>query len=158
MPHSYLNAAWLMYSVCSQDPLPGGEPSDVAFLLNTMGQLWLSGKQLDLSAFYANEQRHRVPLPTYPFESKRYWIEPQEGAGGVDSRHVSSSKKPDIADWFYIPAWEQSIFSVPVESADVSEQKRRWLVFTDTPIDRGGLGTQLLERLEQSPPATEDSA
>lgn len=127
----------------------GGEPSDVAFLLNTMGQLWLSGKQLDLSAFYANEQRHRVPLPTYPFESKRYWIEPQEGARGVDSRHVPSGKKPDIADWFYIPVWEQSIFPVSVDSVDVSEQKRRWLVFTDTPIDRGGLGTQLVERLEE---------
>ncbi len=52
--------------------------SDVAFLLNTLGQLWLAGVQIDWQGFYADERRHRVPLPTYPFERQRYWIEPQK--------------------------------------------------------------------------------
>ena len=51
---------------------------DLAFLLKTLGQLWLSGVQIDWSGFYAVERRHRLPLPTYPFERQRYWIEPQQ--------------------------------------------------------------------------------
>jgi len=51
--------------------------SDVVFLLNTLGQLWLAGIEIDWSKFYAGQQRYRVPLPTYPFERQRYWIEPQ---------------------------------------------------------------------------------
>jgi acyl transferase domain-containing protein len=49
----------------------------VVFLLNTLGQLWLAGIEIDWSKFYAGQQRYRVPLPTYPFERQRYWIELQ---------------------------------------------------------------------------------
>lgn len=52
--------------------------SDVAFLLNSLGQLWLSGVQIDWSGFYTHEYRHRILLPTYPFERQRYWIEPHK--------------------------------------------------------------------------------
>jgi acyl transferase domain-containing protein len=34
----------------------------------------LAGGEIDWAGFYANEQR--LPLPTYPFERQRYWIEP----------------------------------------------------------------------------------
>jgi acyl transferase domain-containing protein/acyl carrier protein len=52
--------------------------SDIAFILNTLGQLWLEGIKIDWSGFHAHERRHRLPLPTYPFERQRYWIEPQK--------------------------------------------------------------------------------
>ncbi|MHC5751337.1 type I polyketide synthase [Nostoc sp. JL23] len=52
--------------------------SDLAFILNTLGQLWLEGIKIDWSGFYADERRYRLPLPTYPFERQRYWIEPQK--------------------------------------------------------------------------------
>jgi amino acid adenylation domain-containing protein len=48
-----------------------------ATLLQAIGQLWLVGVSLDWSAFYINEYRHRLPLPTYPFERQRYWIDPK---------------------------------------------------------------------------------
>ncbi|MEC4891786.1 MAG: SDR family oxidoreductase [Oscillatoria sp. PMC 1051.18] len=57
---------------------PQESGSDEAFLLKTLGQLWLLGVQLDWSAFSQNEQRHRIPLPTYPFERQRYWVEPEK--------------------------------------------------------------------------------
>lgn len=50
--------------------------SDVEFLLKALGQLWLARVEVDWSGFYAHERRYRLPLPTYPFERKRYWIEP----------------------------------------------------------------------------------
>ena len=54
---------------------PQEKRSDVAFLLNTLGQLWLAGVPVDWSGFYTSTQRRRLPLPTYPFERQRYWIE-----------------------------------------------------------------------------------
>lgn len=67
---------------------PQQQQSDVAFLLNTLGRLWLEGINVDWSEFYADEERHRIPLPTYPFERKRYWIEPI-----LANDHNPSSKK-----------------------------------------------------------------
>lgn len=53
---------------------PQEEQPDLAFLLSTLGRLWLAGATIDWTAFSAHERRYRVPLPTYPFERRRYWI------------------------------------------------------------------------------------
>jgi acyl transferase domain-containing protein len=54
---------------------PKAKDSDLSAWLEAAGQLWLAGVDIDWKAFYANESRRRVPLPTYPFERKRFWIE-----------------------------------------------------------------------------------
>jgi acyl transferase domain-containing protein len=53
-----------------------GASTEVAAMLTTLGQLWISGVSVDWNGFYANERRHRVALPAYAFERKRFWIEP----------------------------------------------------------------------------------
>jgi FkbM family methyltransferase len=68
---------------------------DMAFLLNTLGQLWLAGVQINWSGFYANERRYRLPLPTYPFERQRYWISPHKQAQSVPIGQATSEKKED---------------------------------------------------------------
>jgi polyketide synthase PksN len=42
---------------------------------HALAQLWLSGRRPDWRAFHAGERRRRVPLPTYPFERRRYWLD-----------------------------------------------------------------------------------
>jgi FkbM family methyltransferase len=49
--------------------------SDMAFLLSTIGELQLTGVTIDWAKRYAHERRHRIPLPTYPFDHQRYWID-----------------------------------------------------------------------------------
>ncbi|NUT43043.1 MAG: acyltransferase domain-containing protein, partial [Thermoactinospora sp.] len=46
-----------------------------AALLEGVGRLWLAGADVDWAA--SGPPGRRVPLPTYPFERRRYWIEPQ---------------------------------------------------------------------------------
>ncbi len=48
---------------------------DVLFLQKTLGHLWLAGVSIDWNAYYSGEARLRIPLPAYPFERKRYWLE-----------------------------------------------------------------------------------
>jgi phthiocerol/phenolphthiocerol synthesis type-I polyketide synthase E len=54
--------------------------SDTAFILNTLGQLWLAGVPINWQKIHAHQRPHRLPLPPYPFERQRYWIEPQNQA------------------------------------------------------------------------------
>jgi acyl transferase domain-containing protein len=104
---------------------PKDEQSDVMFLLRALGQLWLAGVKIHWPAFYAQEQRQRVPLPTYPFERQRYWIEPARSEGAGQSRGPSR-ERAGIADWFYIPSWKRTM--LPVEPSQEALQ-RRWLLF-----------------------------
>src|SRR5262249_39266112 len=78
--------------------------SDVACLLGAVGQLWLRGVKVNWRQFHDPAQRRRVPLPTYPFERKRYWIEHQPFTQAKESL-----ERRDIADWFYVPVWKQSV-------------------------------------------------
>jgi amino acid adenylation domain-containing protein len=50
------------------------ESSDRACMLEALGHLWAHGTEPHWSALHAQPLR-RVPLPTYPFERKRFWIE-----------------------------------------------------------------------------------
>jgi amino acid adenylation domain-containing protein/non-ribosomal peptide synthase protein (TIGR01720 family) len=53
------------------------DQSDEAFLLTTLGRLWLSGVKINWAGLYVHERRQRVQLPTYPFERQRYWLDSQ---------------------------------------------------------------------------------
>ncbi|WP_445629006.1 beta-ketoacyl synthase N-terminal-like domain-containing protein [Nostoc sp. DSM 114167] len=106
------------------------QQSDVAWLLQTLGRLWLSGVEIDWSGFYTHEQRHRLPLPTYPFERQRYWIDAKSPSTLVNTKSITLDHKQDIADWFYIPSWKRSLLhnssSYPIKSA-----QQKWLFFVD---------------------------
>ncbi|MEL7039000.1 MAG: beta-ketoacyl synthase N-terminal-like domain-containing protein [Cyanobacteria bacterium J06592_8] len=54
---------------------PKDTSSDLAVILATLGQLWVNGVEIDWSGFYKDQRRHRLSLPTYPFERERYWLE-----------------------------------------------------------------------------------
>lgn len=44
-------------------------------LAAALGHVWTLGVEVDWAAHTAHEHRRRVPLPTYPFQRKRHWIE-----------------------------------------------------------------------------------
>jgi FkbM family methyltransferase len=117
---------------------------DLAFLLNTLGRLWLAGVQIDWAVFYAHERRHRIPLPTYPFERQRYWIEPQKQVSHSRTHQASSEEKLDITNWFNVPSWKRSAPIVSVAQKKFIEPNHCWLVFIDT----FGIANQIVEQLK----------
>jgi len=122
---------------------PKDEQSDNAFILNSLGQLWMAGVTVNWSGFYADELHYRLPLPTYPFERQRYWIEAQTQLETVKPHSDLLQRKPDIADWFYIPSWKRTV--PPIYNANILTKPSCWLVF----IDECGLGSQLVTQLRQ---------
>ena len=55
---------------------PRDQHSNRDYFLTTCGQLWCAGVALNWASFHKAERRRRIPLPSYPFERKRYWITP----------------------------------------------------------------------------------
>lgn len=104
--------------------------SDTVWITAALGRLWLAGVTPDWDAYHAGANLHRIPLPTYPFEHKRYSVEPQKQAiptPGIDLAQLLS-KRPEMSSWFYLPSWQRSAWPQP--SARSSE-KHNWLVFSD---------------------------
>lgn len=54
---------------------PQEEESDLHHLLNTVSRLWLAGVAVDWDNYHGDKKRFRMPLPTYPFEKVRHWID-----------------------------------------------------------------------------------
>ena len=71
---------------------PKQQFSDRAFFLQTMGKLWLMGEEINWNGLHENKIRYRLHLPTYPFEHKKYWIEPDK----VFDKQEHSPNKTDL--------------------------------------------------------------
>lgn len=71
--------------------------SEAAFLLTTVGRLWLAGADIDWSRLHAHKPPRRVPLPTYPFERRRCWIDPPE-SGPRASTAAATASDPGVLD------------------------------------------------------------
>ncbi len=56
---------------------PVERKDDPAILLNCLGELWSAGVKVDWSGFGGGELRQKIPLPTYPFDGKRFWLDSQ---------------------------------------------------------------------------------
>jgi len=56
------------------------DDDDERVLAAALARLWLAGVEIDWAAVHAGERRRRVPLPTYPLQRQRLWIEPAAAA------------------------------------------------------------------------------
>lgn len=120
---------------------PQEKRSDLDFLLNTLGQLWLAGVSVDWEGFYSHEKRYRIPLPTYPFERQRYWVGDGRAAKqNLQPKQSIVEKKNDLADWFYIPSWKRSNIN-PTESVIPTTN----IVFAD----EFGFGDKIVQKMER---------
>ena len=112
---------------------PDEAGSDVAAMLDALGQLWLV--EVEWSGLHAGERRQRVPLPTYPFEHQDYWVEPGEQA--YREGLTEGDRREDIGDWFAQPSWRRSV--LPSRAVDMGKglAGRRLLVLgRNTAFDR----------------------
>jgi len=67
-----------------------------------LAQLWVAG--VDVQAMRGQEAGRRVPLPGYPFERERYWV---ERAAGNPLIATSTDSLKAAGDWLYFPTWKR---------------------------------------------------
>ncbi|MDZ7630669.1 MAG: SDR family NAD(P)-dependent oxidoreductase [Gemmatimonadaceae bacterium] len=96
--------------VTASSPHPREDRGEVQSVLAAVGKLWAAGVQVDWDAVHASESLHRVPLPTYPFEKVRHWVDVvQQQQATVSTQSPASAalenQRADLADWFFSPSW-----------------------------------------------------
>ncbi|GHH86835.1 hypothetical protein GCM10018793_60300 [Streptomyces sulfonofaciens] len=106
--------------------------ADLTAVTAALGRLWAAGLGVDWQGFYADRGRGRVPLPTYPFEGTRYWVEPgssrigaDTAAGGLGGR----TTKLHLDDWFSAPVWRQAVGTLDTAPEPIADPV---LLFADT--------------------------
>jgi acyl transferase domain-containing protein len=112
--------------------LPGARenmPADGSFL-HALGILWASGARVDWRRYHRGERRHRVALPGYPFERRRYWVDP--GPPAVVA--ASDAVKPEAASadfgGLFQPVWKEAeLFTARGPASGITGP---WLIFADT--------------------------
>ncbi|WP_410643394.1 SDR family NAD(P)-dependent oxidoreductase [Amycolatopsis sp. lyj-346] len=136
----------------ADDPRPADE-----VLTDGLARLWLLGADLDWAAYhgrgtatpvYRGTAPGRVPLPTYPFQRQRYWIEATPAAGttrvttpGSDGPLEEFDRIPLLPEeqWINLPVWRQT------SAAPAAPQVASWLVFA-----RPGLAEDVLDGIRRT--------
>lgn len=108
---------------------PRDQRPDGQVFLESVGQLWVSGVELDWNSFYDEEARHRVSLPAYVFDRDEFFFREasQNGNGRrydfhplLGQRHKSALSHPEIQFDATISTWspefllQHTIFGTPL--------------------------------------------
>ena len=117
---------------------PGERTADGERILEAAGRLWLAGAVLDWRSMHAGAAPRRVPLPTYPFERQRFWVEAALEArsdSGRDPVHSNGTAR------FYAPSWTRED---EVAGREVSLDGT-WLVLGDASALAAAVVTRLAD-------------
>lgn len=116
---------------------------DYEYMLTTLGRLWLTGVNVEWSGLHKDEHRRRVPLPSYPFERQRYWIDPPSLAKkDIETDGKPPARRNDISEWFYVPSWKR----VPNVHVLDGASSNAWLLFED----ERGVSVELARQLRNA--------
>ena len=155
--------------ICATLPAASDPSACDETLAEGVARLWLAGVEIDWDAHHGRAVREgavlsadapgRVPLPTYPFERQRHWIEAagtarslRAGASAANAAPFEPTRLEDLdllpklpeEQWLSVPVWRQ-IPAAPPAAA----QPAAWLVFA-----RDGLAARVLDDLRTSAAAS----
>lgn len=117
--------------------------ADDAWHVATIARLTACGVTADWAPIWGEARRLRVPLPTYPFQRKTFFIAPGQPAT-VEAEAVPA-RIDDIARWGWVPHWRPRSADCPVDvDRDLATlPAQTWLLFAD----EAGLAAAAAERL-----------
>lgn len=113
---------------------------DRVHLLAALGRAWATGLDVPLERLWEGQGARRVPLPTYPFQRQRHFIEQSLSPQAGEPVDDLIRKQPDLADWGYRPSWRASCAAFTLGADAVPGS---CLVF----LDEAGLGADLVAEL-----------
>jgi acyl transferase domain-containing protein/thioesterase domain-containing protein/NAD(P)-dependent dehydrogenase (short-subunit alcohol dehydrogenase family)/acyl carrier protein len=116
--------------------------SDDVYHLGLLGRIWALGGTFDWTQYWGEAARQRVPLPTYAFDRRTFFIEPGKS---VAPAQTALERIEDVAQWGSAPHWVPRSVEIdfdPETEMDLAA-KHHWLVFADD----GGIAAPVVARL-----------
>jgi len=112
------------------------ERNELDRVLEAMGGLWMEGVSIDWNKFADREKRRRVELPPYPFERKRFWIDPPAGVPSTHSRDAGAPA-PEMA----LEATSSLPPEAPMSGEPENNAREQWILgyIKEVMDDLGGL-------------------
>ncbi|MDG9667724.1 SDR family NAD(P)-dependent oxidoreductase [Hahella sp. CR1] len=110
--------------------------------LECVGRLWSKGFAINRPGLFANLDGQFIPTPTYPFDRRRYWIDPPKLTGDA----LSEERQP-LEDWFYTCSWSRLS-----GTANGNASGGKWLLLTNAGAD--ATTDALIQRLSEHRPHT----
>jgi NAD(P)-dependent dehydrogenase (short-subunit alcohol dehydrogenase family)/acyl carrier protein len=101
---------------------------DERFALTGAARLWSHGVAVDWEALRGGSSARRVPLPTYPYERRRCWVEADLPSASTKSLNLDEGTLPPLSAPFYVPTWEESPLS---GSRSAAAGEETWLVLVE---------------------------
>lgn len=122
---------------------PDQPVADDAWHLTTLARLWAAGVEADWEQLWAGIPRRRLPLPTYPFQRKPYFIEP--GTARAAGEAELPPREADIARWGWRPVWRPEAPQLPagLDETLAATPPETWLLF----VDGAGVAARAAARL-----------
>jgi len=90
--------------------------------VEAIGSMWCHGFRIDWPALSEHYTFHRVPLPTYPFERRRHWLEP---SGDPLPLRLKPVHEEGVA-WF-VPVWLREL-EHQAPQASKTDRDAPWLL------------------------------
>ena len=100
--------------------------TDAEHWLQTLGKLWLAG--VNVTTHEKAEAISKLPLPTYPFERQKYWVEPTHTHSPKRYFTTNSEAKLPVTQWGYIPSWKRAEIDATVQSEQEENAAQQWLI------------------------------
>ncbi|MFM7444135.1 MAG: SDR family oxidoreductase, partial [Tabrizicola sp.] len=114
--------------------------ADDAWHVASIARLWACGVPVDWAPIWGGKRRLRVPLPTYAFQKKPYFIQP--GKAEAEAGDQAPERVAELKDWGWKPHWKPAPAAVEIDELS-DTAPATWLVFADTE----GLAAGVVERL-----------
>ncbi|MDJ0630912.1 MAG: SDR family NAD(P)-dependent oxidoreductase [Rhodobacter sp.] len=126
---------------------PADKVGDDVYFVTMLGRHWAMGGSFDWSQIWEGARRRRVSLPTYPFQQKRYFIEPGT-ARAPDTAEAWPMRIEDSAKWSWTPVWKPTYADCPIDVTEglAAATPETWLVL----LDETGLGKTLVTSLRDA--------
>jgi acyl transferase domain-containing protein/thioesterase domain-containing protein len=123
-------------------PHPREPVSDVRCALQTLGQIWTLGANVDWAKLHPLGSAQRASLPTYPFEHQKFWIEPDKVQSVTPPSPAFVTQLDGGKELsFYRRVWKPA----PVSAAQISDVSC-WIIFNDSL----GLGDRIAAKLREN--------
>jgi acyl transferase domain-containing protein len=94
--------------------------------LHALARMWTLGTEVNWSALSATGPRERVPLPGYPYQRERYWIERDSPSGPP----AQEAREPSGGAVFRLPTWVEA---APAGHRDTPAADRALVFLPDDP-------------------------
>jgi len=123
---------------------PDDNIADDAYFMAMLARMWAVGVDIDWDQIWGEARRTRVPLPSYAFQHKPYFIAP--GKARKPEQDTWPTRRDNLTDWGYLPHWRPHLAEVEIASdADLAAlPPETWLIFEDDT----GLAAAVGKRLE----------